>query len=135
MKIPEKLSDVTCLSDFYYVIGSWFTIICFTMALFILPIALTIKESVVSFLMCGGICFVGAAANYRKEFEHEVHYGAALTSMICSMCWVISVNPIGLLGCLISLIGLIDKKRWLLWMEIACFTSVFIDIFLWSLDL
>ena len=130
MKISEKLSDVTCLSDFYYLIGSWFTIVCFIVALSILPIALTINDSVVSFLMCAGIGFVGTAANYRSEFEHEVHYGAALVSMICSVMWVWTVDPIGLAGLLVALVGLIDKRRWLLWMEISCFLSVFIAMVL-----
>ena len=130
MKISEKLSDVTCLSDFYYLVGPWFTIVCFIVALSILPIALTINDSVVSFLMCAGIGFVGAAANYRSEFEHTVHYGAALVSMICSVMWVWTVDPIGLAGLLVALVGLIDKKRWLLWMEISCFLSVFVAMIL-----
>ena len=130
MKISEKLSDVTCLSDFYYMIGSWFTIVCFIMALSILPIALTINDSVVSFLMCAGIGFVGTAANYRSKFEHAVHYGAALVSMICSVMWVWTVDPIGLAGLLVALVGLIDKRRWLLWMEISCFLSVFVAMIL-----
>ena len=129
MKMSVKLSNVTCLSDFYYVIGSWFTIICFAVALSVLPIALSMNDSVVSFLMCGGICFVGAAANYRKKFEHLVHYTAAVVSMVCSVCWICTVNPVGLLGLLITLIGLIDKRRWLLWMEVSCLVSVFINIF------
>ena len=120
-----KLSDVTCLSDIYYVIGSWFTVACFIVALSILPIALLINDSVVSFLMCGGIALVGAAANYKDAFAYEVHYGAALVSMICSVMWVWTVDPIGLAGLLVALVGLIDKRRWLLWMEISCFLSVF----------
>ena len=130
MKISEKLSDVTCLSDFYYLVGPWFTIVCFIVALSILPIALTINDSVVSFLMCAGIGFVGAAANYRSEFEHAVHYGAALVSMICSVMWVWTVDPIGLAGLFVASVGLIDKKRWLLWMEISCFLSVFVAMIL-----
>ena len=130
MKISEKLSDVTCLSDFYYLVGSWFTIVCFIVALSILPIALAINDSVVSFLMCAGIGFLGTAANYRSEFEHAVHYGAALVSMICSVMWVWTVDPIGLAGLLVALVGLIDKRRWLLWMEISCFLSVFVAMIL-----
>ena len=120
-----KLSDVTCLSDIYYVIGSWFTVACFIVALSILPLALTINDSVVSFLMCGGIALVGAAANYKDAFAYEVHYGAALVSMLASVAWILSVEPIGLLTTLlIAAIGVFDRKRWLLWMEIACILSV-----------
>lgn len=112
------------MSDLYYVIGRWFTILMVAIAFCVLVLALEVWDSVVSFLMCVGLVFVGAAANY-KGGEHDLHYAAACVSAGCSVVWVACVEPLALLMLMVALVGVVDRKRWLLWGEMACFLMVF----------
>ena len=116
---------MTCLSDLYYKIGYWFTVVMFAISVITLPFALRTWDSIFSFLMCAGIAFVGAAPHYKGS-EHDIHYVAAMTSAVCSVVWVTNVNPWWLLTlCLAAVAAVIDRRRRLLWMEIACFVSVY----------
>lgn len=118
-----KLSEITCLSDLYYVIGRWFTVILLAIAFITLPLTLNVWESPFSFLMCAGFAFVGVAADY-KHGEHDLHVIAATTSAVCSIVWVACVESFSLLALSLSAAGLLDKKRSLLWCELGCLTSV-----------
>jgi len=124
-----KLKEITCLSDLYYVIGRWFTLGMIAVAFVVLPFALMVWESVFSFLMCGGIAFVGVAANYRDKYEYKIHYLSAMVSAACSIVWLSFVSPMSLLM-LVPFLGMAyyDKYRRLLWCEVACFFSVFVTI-------
>lgn len=116
---------ITCISDLYYKIGWWFTVMMFTIAFITLPLALDIYDSIWTFLMCSGIAFVGAAPHY-KGGDYNMHYTAAVTSGICSIIWIININVWFLLIVASGLIiSILDRKRWLLWGELGCFISVF----------
>lgn len=116
---------MTCLSDLYYKIGYWFTVVMFAISVITLPFALRTWDSIFSFLMCAGIAFVGAAADY-KGVEHDLHYVSAMTSAICSVIWTVNVCPPCLLLPVIgAIIALRDRKRWLLWCEVGCFSMVY----------
>lgn len=121
---------MTCLSDLYYKIGHWFTVLMFAIAIVTLPFALAAWDSVWSFLMCGSIAVVGAAPDYKGS-EHDIHYYSALMSMTCSLIWVANVMPqcFCLLFIVLAVAG-IDTKRWLLWCELGCFTMVYLALFL-----
>ena len=119
---------MTCLSDLYYKVGSWFSVATFVLALVTLPLALSVWDSVFSFLMCGGIAFVGCAGDYKGN-EHDIHYASACVSGICSLVWVAHVCPMCfylLFACLALVI--LDTKRWLLWCEVSCFIMVYIAL-------
>lgn len=119
---------ITCISDLYYKIGHWFTVAMLIVAFATLPFALDAWGSIWSFLMCGGIAFVGAAPNY-KGGEHDVHYYSALTSMICSLVWVSHVCPQCFYLLFVALAAVVlDTKRWLLWCEIGCLSMVYISL-------
>jgi hypothetical protein len=60
---------------------------------FALPVIIA-GDSVWFFLAGAGICFVGAAPNYKMKLEGDVHYAAALS------------------GIVFGLIGLVDKGLW-----------------------
>lgn len=116
---------MTCLSDLYYRIGYWFTVVMFIIAIATIPFALNVWDSVFSFLMCAGIAFVGAAPNYKGS-EHDLHYCATLTSMVCSVIWVANVSSTWLfLFFPAVLLSAIDRRRWLLYLELSCFASVY----------
>lgn len=40
------------------------------------------------FLACAGLCFVGAAGDYKQSLTKEVHVGGALVCVISSILWV-----------------------------------------------
>lgn len=121
---------ITCLSDLYYKIGVWFTIIMFAIATVTLPFALDVWDSPWSFLMCGGIAFVGAAPNFKGN-EHDIHYCSALASALCSLVWVANVMPecFYILFFVLSAV-ILDTRRWLLYCELGCFTSVYTALLL-----
>lgn len=121
---------MTCLSDLYYKIGSWFTIATFAIAIVTLPFALEAWDSIWSFLMCAAIAFVGAAPDYKGS-EHDIHYYSAFTSMVCSLIWVAHVCPQCFYLIFIVLAAVIlDTRRWLLWCELGCLTMVFTALML-----
>lgn len=119
---------MTCLSDLYYIIGRWFTVVMFAIAFVTLPFALEVWDSIFSFLMCAGIAFVGCACDYKGS-EHDIHYFSACVSAVCSLIWVANVCPIcfHLLFVVLALVVL-DTKRWLLWCELGCFGMVFLTL-------
>lgn len=116
---------MTCISDLYYKIGWWFTVGMFCIAAVTLPFALEAWSSVVSFLMCVGIAGVGAAPHY-KEHEHNIHFVSACISAVCSVVWTAHVCwPCIALLVVGAIVAMADKKRWLLWCEVGCFSMVF----------
>lgn len=119
---------ITCISDTYYKIGRWFTFIMLLISLITLPLALDLYDSVYSFLMCGGIAFVGVAADFKDKTEYPIHYTSALVSAASSTLWTAHVHPCNMLCLLTGALGIINRKRWLLWCEIGCFLQVIITI-------
>lgn len=120
-----KVRDITCISDLYYVIGRWFTLVMVLIAFAFVPFALDVLDSAVSFFMCAGIAFVGVAADYRDKTIYPVHYISAMISGACSIVWVWCAEPMCLLWLLwCAIIAVCDKRRWLLWCEVGCFLSV-----------
>lgn len=119
---------ITCISDLYYKFGWWFTLAMFAIAFVTLPFALDTWDSVWSFLMCGGIAFVGAAPNFKGS-EHNIHYCSAATSAICSIVWVACVMPECFYLMFIGLaLTVLDTKRWLLYGELTCFCMVYLAL-------
>jgi len=123
-----KLKDITCISDLYYVIGRWFTLMMVAICFVALPFALDAWESVFSLLMCAGIAFVGVAAEYRDKHVHNIHYISALTSAVASFIWTANVCPLALFSLAFALIAFVDRKRWLLWCEVPCFLMVVVSL-------
>lgn len=123
-----KLNQITCISDLYYIIGHWFTFLSYLLAFSILPLALECSDGIWSFVMCGGIAFVGAAANYKDRFTYPIHYISAIVSSIGCLIfsWIVYFPTLICLG--VGIIGVIDKKRWLLYTELGFFLSAFLSI-------
>lgn len=121
-----KLKYITCISDLYYVIGKWFTIIMLILAFITLPFSLEKVNNVFSFLMCASIAFVGCAAHYKDKFNYPVHYIAACISAISSIIFTIHIQPAYLIILLLCFISFFDKKRWLLWCEIPFFLMIYL---------
>lgn len=115
---------IKCLSDLYYRIGGWFTVLMVGFALILLPFALEKLDSPFTFLMCGGFMVVGVAPNYKGD-EDKIHFYSALVSVGCSFCWLYIVNPWALITMLVWLFPVkFDSERWLLYWEVALIQAV-----------
>lgn len=121
--------EFTCLSDAWYVMRTNFTCAMFGLAFLVVIPAIehTPHEyTFLAFLMCGLIGFVGVAGDYKANgLIRNVHLISALLSATCCIVWTILVNPVSLVYGLCASLALIDRKRWLLWLEVACFAMVF----------
>ena len=66
---------VSCLSDCYYQCGSLFTVAMLLVAAMMTPVALSVNDGIVSFLMTASLAFIGAAAASQgsSAMERKVH--------------------------------------------------------------
>lgn len=117
-----------CLSDCYYILGIPFTIVfCFASWMILYP-AMQCWASPVTFFMVVAFSLVGIACDYKSEWFYNIHYIAALTSGLLSILFVQKVCHEASWCYIIAVIGLLDKRRWLLWVEIGCLLSVFVAV-------
>lgn len=74
--------------------------------------------------MVFALSLVGVAADYKdKDYSFE-HIAGAIVAALLSAVFVIHTNPAALFYYAVALPGTIDRKRWLLYAELACFASV-----------
>lgn len=117
-----------CLSDIYYSVGLFFTAMMLFVAFFLLPSMIDATPEnyqCLAFLANAGIVFVGAAPNYKEGMERNVHRTAAMISGGCSVVWTAIVSPWHCMYLLIALVGIVDRRRWLLWFELPCFAMIY----------
>ena len=118
----------SCISDCYYIIGLPFTIVFATSSWLMLYPTMLCWESPVSLVMLLFFSLVGIASDYKGELYRTAHFASAIAAGCFSAIFVIKVCPSALLCYLAVTIGLLDKKRWLLWAEICCLLSVFVAV-------
>ena len=117
-----------CISDCYYIIGLPFTIIFATSSWLMLYPTMLCWESPVTLAMVMAFSLVGIASDYNDALYHKTHFVSAIVAGCSSAIFVVKVCPSALLCYLAVTIGLLDKKRWLLWVEIGCLISVFVAV-------
>lgn len=117
-----------CLSDCYYILGIPFTIVfCFASWAMLYPV-LQCWASPVTFVMVVTFSLVGIACDYKSEWFYNTHCIAAITSGVLSILFVQKVCPEASWCYLIAAIGLLDERRWLLWVELGGLVSVYLSI-------
>ena len=117
-----------CISDCYYIIGLPFTIVFATSSWLMLYPTMLCWESPVTLAMVMAFSLVGIASDYKGALYHQAHFVSAIAAGCFSAIFVIKVCPSASLCYLAVTIGLLDKKRWLLWVEIGCLISVFVAV-------
>lgn len=117
-----------CISDCYYIIGLPFTIVFAISSWQMLYPTMLCWESPVTMAMVTAFSLVGIASDYKSTMFRTVHFVSAIAAGCFSAIFVIKVCPSALLCYLAVTIGLLDKKRWLLWVEIGCLISVFVAV-------
>lgn len=118
----------SCISDCYYIIGLPFTIVFAISSWQMLYPTMLCWESPVTLAMVMAFSLVGIASDYKCALYHTAHFVSAIAAGCFSAIFVIKVCPPASLCYLAVTIGLLDKKRWLLWVEIGCLLSVFVAV-------
>lgn len=114
-----------CISDCYYAAGTPFTLIFFAAAWLALVPAMQCWASGVTIFMIFFLSMVGVAADYKDETYHCEHVAAAVLAALFSLSFVRHVDPPSILLYGIAVLSAADRKRWLLYCETSCFTSVY----------
>lgn len=117
-----------CISDCFYIIGLPFTIVFATSSWLMLYPTMLCWESPVTLAMVMAFSLVGIASDFKSTMFRTVHFVSAIAAGCFSAIFVIKVCPVASWCYLAAIIGLIDKKRWLLWVEIGCLLSVFVAV-------
>ena len=86
---------VSCLSDCYYQCGSLFTVGMLLVAAMMTPVALSVNDGVVSFLMTASLAFIGVAADYQgtSDMERKVHVVSAYVACAAAVIFTWSSFP------------------------------------------
>lgn len=117
-----------CISDCYYIIGLPFTIVFAISSWLMLYPTMLCWESPVTLAMVTAFSLVGIASDFKSALYRKTHFVSAVAAGCFSAVFVIKVCPAASWCYLAAIIGLIDKKRWLLWVEIGCLLSVFVAV-------
>ena len=118
----------SCISDCYYIIGLPFTIVFATSSWMMLYPTMLCWESPVTLAMVTAFSLVGIASDFKSSLFRTAHFVSAIAAGCFSAIFVIKVCPVASWCYLAVTIGLLDKKRWLLWAEICCLLSVFVAV-------
>lgn len=75
---------------------AWFGITMWLTSLLLMPAILdrtpeTMQFS--AFLMCAGLLFVGAAPNFKEEYENKIHVAGTCVSAVSSQIWIVAMQP------------------------------------------
>lgn len=117
-----------CISDCYYIIGLPFTIVFAASSWMMLYPTMLCWESPVTLAMVTAFSLVGIASDFKSSLFRTAHFASAIAAGCFSAIFVIKVCPVASWCYLAVTIGLLDKKRWLLWAEICCLLSVFVAV-------
>ena len=117
-----------CISDCYYIIGLPFTIVFAASSWLMLYPTMLCWESPVTLAMVTAFSLVGIASDFKSSLFRTAHFASSVAAGCFSAIFVIKVCPSASLCYLAVTIGLLDKKRWLLWAEICCLLSVFVAV-------
>ena len=117
-----------CISDCYYIIGLPFTIVFAISSWLMLYPTMLCWESPLTLAIVMAFSLVGIASDYNDALYRKAHFVSAIAAGCFSAIFIIKVCPSALLCYLAVTIGLLDKKRWLLWVEIGCLISVFVAV-------
>lgn len=138
------------ISDTFYSLEHklWFGITMWLTALLLIPKILDMTPEnyqCLSFLMCTGLIFVGAAPNFKEGIERPIHIISTSIAAVCSQLWIIFTLPYMLLIWIIWFIYIIIrlKKLWdrnlynsfvkckpLFWAEVIMFMMIYIVLFI-----
>lgn len=134
------------LSETFYLIGKakhCFTAMMFSIAVTLLPAMLNStpeSRQFLAFLALSAICFVGAAPNFRDEFEGKVHKASAVIAATCGLLWVVFATdawPMIILSAFCVLVAAFRtntaRTSRVFWLEMIAFGSVYLSAIIQAL--
>ena len=127
-----KYGVLPSVSDSYYHLPKkynfLFTLFCWSFAIPTLIIGVELTDNFLMFLAGAGICFVGAAAQFKEELTKQVHTYSAWVGVISSQLSIIfdfKMYYVSILFLLPSLLLMILKpKNYTFWIEIIAFSLI-----------
>ena len=126
--LPVSLSDT-----FYNVKHPWKFSVCLILmagCIFVPWIESSQRLDFLVFFACFSAILVAASPRFKEEDVALVHYSAAAVMFLCTMVWEIANGGFFHVANLFFLVGLIDKKRWVLWFEIGLFRELHVSLLL-----
>lgn len=137
----------TSLSETYYLLGgepfnrlkaSIFTFMMWAIAFTLLPTMLDVTPEnfkFLAFLALAAICFVGAAPEFKKQYEGSVHTTTAVIAAVFGLSWSMLVAH-GYVPLIASLVFSLSagfatatlKYGLTFWMELVAFNTVYFSL-------
>lgn len=125
-------------SDFSRLRASIFTAMMWAIAFLLIAPMMDVTPDGLQFLVflsLAGICFVGAAPEFKEIYEGKVHTASAVIAAVCALAWVVfvagGVIPI-VVSLLFSLCGAIATSTLVrsrtFWLELVAFNSVYLSL-------
>lgn len=95
--VIDKYGVQDMVSSIYYLLGKRGWVFQLAMMLFgiLMMVCLLdsgLGEQCLAFFACAGLIFVGAAPRFLEESDRRVHKTAAITSVMASVAWCLTVN-------------------------------------------
>lgn len=151
--LPKSLSETYYYlgSNFVYPREGWndnfnrlkasiFTFALWVMAFLLLPVMISkTPESLqfLTFLAIAGICFVGAAPEFKDSFEGKVHSTSAIISAVFGILWAtVVIGAAGRIALGVSVFVVLAvalmtdslKSSRTFWLELVAFATVYLSV-------
>lgn len=87
--------------------------------------------NILIFLSGAGVSLIGASPLYAENHVKRVHFGGALVAALASQTWAILYGShlISIfIWILFGIIALANRKQRVLWLELACFINMIIQV-------
>lgn len=85
-----------------------------------------------TFLSCAGLVFVGTAPCFKLNLDGKVHYVATAICGLSAIIWTCLIGlwyiPVLLLA--LAVILMCKYRKWMFWIECACFLSTYLAVIL-----
>lgn len=126
--LPESLSET-----FYHVKHRWKFSVCLMLmaALVFVPwIEASVRLDFLVFFACFSVFMVAASPQFRESFVSPIHYGSAGVMFVSALVWEVANGGLFLVLGAFAILGLIDRKRWVLWLEVGLFLELHFSLML-----
>lgn len=80
------------------------------------------------FFACLSVFLVAASPKFKEDFVSQIHYGAAGVMFISTVVWEIFNGGLYWVLGWFAVLALINRKRWVLWLEIGLFIELHITL-------
>lgn len=126
--VPASLSET-----FYHVKHRWKFSVCLIVmaALIFVPwVESSERLDFLVFFACFSVFMIAASPQFKEAFVSPIHYGSAAVMAVSAVTWEVANGGLFLVLGAFAILGLIDRKRWILWLEVGLFLELHISLML-----